>query len=129
MKFNRNLSRIFALACISYFQLNAGGGDVAAGVLGGFGLGTVIGAATSRPSREVVYVDNSASSRNSRKEQELRDWERDLRNWERELKSWDQELSNLSTKLDSERNKLARRERIVLQKERTLKTKLAHHQQ
>lgn len=100
------------------------GGNVAAGVIGGLGVGALIGAAaSSKPrTREIVYVENEVRpSRSSRKERELRQWEADLKQQERDLNEWEQDLNQKEQNLASQQRELDRKECALNQRERALK--------
>jgi septal ring factor EnvC (AmiA/AmiB activator) len=122
-----SLTLIILCNLITSNSLNAGnGGNVAAGVIGGLGVGALIGAAASRPTttREVVYVENEPRpSRSSRKERELRQWEADLKQQERDLNDWENELDQKEQRIAAQQRDLDRRECAVNQRERALKNR------
>lgn len=110
------------------------GGNVAAGVIGGLGVGALIGSAASRNrSRDVVYVQAPQQQpirRNYSKEQQLRQWEHDLKmqdqdlqNFQHDLEDKELELQNLKRKLEKQKKDLDKRECSLKEREKKLTIK------
>jgi len=100
-KKNLLLILILSLSLIPDTKIKADcGGGIAAGVIGGFGLGAIIGSAAARPrDREVVYVQNEypisscrSSSCRGMSRYQMEQKARELDNWERELALREREL-------------------------------------
>lgn len=112
------ISLVIILICntVNDNSLYAGnGGNVAAGVIGGLGVGALIGSAARRPhTREVVYVENNVRpSRSSRKERELRQWEQELKQQECDLNTWEKELEEQQRELNKRESALNVKERAL----------------
>ncbi len=120
MKYKKSL--LIALSSINLMPVQAdNGGGVAAGVLGGLAVGGMIGAAASRPRREVVYVEQPPY-RPLRKI-DLTEWEIRLNDLQEKLSEDETLLSNKARGLARKEKELRDREKKLMQKDKELKNR------
>ena len=123
---NNKLKLIFLIFLITLSHSNmqarcGSGAALAGGLIGGAILGSAI--ASSRPSTEVVYVEQPPVRRLNlselkRKQRELYNWEQDLNSREQELDERENALNNKQRALAKKERELQDRERRLMQKER-----------
>lgn len=127
--FKRTILLLILISMAPYQSINSGsnGGSIAAGVLGGFGAGAIIGAAatSSRRPREVVYVQDypPVYNRRSISANELRLREEQLNNLEDDLIAREEKLNRREESLNKRAKNLANKEREFMRKKKEFERK------